>query len=58
MILKDVHISTEPDLGGESWGTLYTEGEHEVIELTDDDRKKYGDETLRKALFESPTYEF
>jgi DNA polymerase-1 len=58
MILKEVHISTEPDLGGESWGTLYTEGEHEVIELTDDDRKKYGDETLRKALFESPTYEF
>ena len=39
-------------------GYEHTEGEHEVIELTDDDRKKYGDETLRKALFESPTYEF
>lgn len=51
MILKDVHISTEPDLGGESWGTLYTNGEHRVIDLTDDDRRKYGDENLVKHLF-------
>lgn len=58
MILKDVHISAEPDLGGDSWGTLYTAGEHEVIELTDDDRKKYGDESLKKALFGTKQYEF
>lgn len=50
-VLKDVHISTEPDLGGESWGTLYTPGEHSVIELTDDDRRKYGDQVLVDHLF-------
>jgi DNA polymerase-1 len=46
MILKDVHITSEPDLGGASWGTLYTEGEHSEIELTDDDRYKYCDEDV------------
>jgi DNA polymerase-1 len=58
MILKDVHISTEPDLGGSSWGTLYTEGEHDVIELNDEDRRTYGDEHLIKHLFEAQTFEF
>jgi len=46
MILKDVHITSEPDLGGASWGTLYTEGEHSEIELTDADRYKYCDEDV------------
>ena len=58
MILKDVHITTEPDLGGESWGTLYTEGEHDVVELTDDDRRKYGDEKLQEHLFSPTTVQF
>jgi len=58
MVLKDVHISTEPDLGGGSWGTLYTAGEHEVIELTDQDRMKYGDTHLVEHLFTSPKFEF
>jgi len=57
-VLKDVHISTEPDLGGGSWGTLYTEGEHEVIELTDDDRRKYGDEKLKRLLFSEQDFRF
>lgn len=50
MALVGVHIDTEPDLGGRSWGTLYTEGEHEVIELTYDDRMRYGDDKLRELL--------
>jgi len=58
MILKDVHITSEPDLGGESWGTLYTEGEHEVVAITDDDRRKYGDEKLKSHLFDDKTHEF
>ena len=58
MVLNDVHISTEPDLGGDSWGTLYTNGEHEVVELTDDDRRKYGDDKLKRLLFPTNTFEF
>lgn len=58
MVLKDVHISTEPDLGGGSWGTLYTPGEHDVIELTDQDRMKYGDAHLIDHLFTAPKFEF
>ena len=57
-VLKDVHISTEPDLGGSSWGTLYTEGEHEVIELQDDDRMKYGDTNLKRLLFGTNDFQF
>ena len=47
--MEGVHITTEPDLGQESWGSLYEgSGEdgdtefHEVIALTDEDRRKYG----------------
>jgi DNA polymerase-1 len=58
MILKDVHISTEPDLGGDSWGTLYTEGEHAVVDLTDEDRLKYGDDKLKNTLFGTTEFEF
>jgi len=58
MILKDVHITSEPDLGGDSWGTLYTEGEHEVVELTEDDRRKYGDNKLKEHLFNPVKAEF
>lgn len=50
MSLKGVHIDTEPDLGGRSWGSLYTEGEHEVVPLTLDDRLRYGDESLLSCL--------
>lgn len=58
MILKDVHISTEPDLGGRSWGTLYTEGEHEIVEISDDDRKQYGDDSLVEHLFGEKEFKF
>ena len=58
MILKDVHISTEPDLGGRSWGTLYTEGEHEIVEISDDDRKQYGDDSLVEHLFGKKEFKF
>lgn len=58
MVLNDVHISTEPDLGKGSWGSLYTEGQHEVVELNDEDRKKYGDEKLKRFLFPSHTFQF
>lgn len=57
-ILKDVHISTEPDLGGDSWGTLYTEGEHTVVDLTDEDRRKYGDDKLKRGLFSTHDFKF
>jgi DNA polymerase-1 len=57
-VLKEVHISTEPDLGGASWGTLYTEGEHEVIELTEDDRRKYGSDKLKRLLFSEQNFRF
>ena len=57
-VLKEVHISTEPDLGGASLGTLYTDGEHEVIELTDDDRRKYGDDKLKRLLFSEQDFRF
>jgi DNA polymerase-1 len=58
MILKEVHISTEPDLGGRSWGTLYTEGEHEIVEISDDDRKQYGDDSLVEHLFGEKEFKF
>ena len=45
-MLKGVHINSEPDLGGSSWGTLYTDGEHGEIEITDGDRYKYCDEDV------------
>ena len=50
MALNGVHIDTEPDLGGSSWGTLYTEGEHEVIALSLEDRLKFGDDKLVELL--------
>lgn len=57
-VLKEVHISTEPDLGGESWGTLYTEGEHSVVDLSDEDRRKYGDDKLKRLLFSEQNFTF
>ena len=58
MILKDVHITSEPDLGGDSWGTLYTEDEHCVVDLSDEDRNKYGDKSLKDHLFNRVSTEF
>ena len=58
MILKDVHITSEPDLGGTSWGTLYTEGEHSEIELTTADRYKYCDEDIVNHLKNSEMSSF
>ena len=47
--IEGVHIPTEPDVGGFSWGTLYEgsgEGEdteyHRVLKISDADRVKYG----------------
>jgi DNA polymerase-1 len=46
--MEGVYISTEPDVGQESWGSLYEgSGEdgdtefHEVLSITDEDRAKY-----------------
>jgi DNA polymerase-1 len=58
MILKDVHITSEPDLGGASWGTLYTEGEHSEIELKNADRYKYCDEDIVNHLKSSEMSSF
>jgi len=58
MSLKGVHVDTEPDLGGRSWGTLYSEGEHEVIPLTDEDRFMYGDEGLKELLRQKKSIHF
>ena len=48
MDLQGVHIPTEPDLGGESWGSLYEgsgEGDetdyHRVLQITEQDRSQY-----------------
>ena len=57
-VLKDIHISTDPDLGGNSWGTLYTDGEHGEIEIKNDDRLQYGDESLVNHLKESELLAF
>lgn len=57
-VLKGVHLPTEPDLGQVSWGSLYTEGEHEVVDVTDDDRMKYGDEKLTRYLSERDQFQF
>jgi DNA polymerase-1 len=58
MALSGVHIDTEPDLGGRSWGTLYTEGEHSVIELTEADRMRYGDDKLKELLLQKQNVTF
>lgn len=49
--IEGVHLPTEPDLGGRSWGTMYEHGDmhkggiipaqHRVIELTEADRLCY-----------------
>lgn len=47
--IEGVHLTTEPDLGGEAWGSLYEDGDedagisaqHRVIDLTDEDRVRY-----------------
>ena len=57
-VLKDVHINTEPDLGGNSWGSLYVGGEHEVVDLTDEDRMKWGNTKLRQHLEERNKFQF
>ena len=51
MALKGVHTSAEGDVGGSSWGSLYTDDEHHIVELTDDDRRMYGDPALVELLF-------
>ena len=53
MILKDIHISSDPELGGDSWGTLYTEGEHTQIAIKNEDRLQFGDETLVNHIKET-----
>ena len=58
MILKDIHISADPELGGESWGTLYTEGEHAQIEIKNEDRLQFGDEMLVKHVKDTELVQF
>lgn len=43
--MEGVLLSTEPDLGGKDWGTLYEKGEefHRVLELTAEDRLCYAE---------------